>query len=220
MTDGVDVSGPHAGARVLTAGAPLAAAKAAVVMVHGRGGSAADILSLADAFAHPDVAYVAPEANGNTWYPNRFIEPTARNEPWLSSALALVTGLVVSLEAQGMERRRIVLLGFSQGACLATEAAARAGVGLGGVVGLSGGLIGAPGETLARGDGAFDRMPVILGCSERDPHIPVERVHETAAYYTGRGAMVTTRIYPGSGHGIYEDEVTLVRQLLGAVAAA
>lgn len=219
MADDVRVTGPHAGGPLLTAGAPAAKAAGAVIMVHGRGGSAADILSLAGALGRPDFAYLAPEAAGNTWYPHRFIEPTARNEPWLSSALAVVGGLVDGLVAQGVPRSRIVLLGFSQGACLATEAAARGGAGLGGVVGLSGGLIGAAGEPRPPAGGPYAGMPVILGCSERDPHIPIERVHETAAFFEANGARVTERVYPGSGHGVYEDEVELVRGLLATVAA-
>ncbi|HET8727112.1 MAG TPA: dienelactone hydrolase family protein [Alphaproteobacteria bacterium] len=211
-------SDPHSGGGVAEAGAPLSRAKGAVVMVHGRGASAESILSLADAFAQPDLAYLAPRAASRSWYPYSFLESLARNEPWLSSALAALATVVDGLRGQGFPRDRIVLLGFSQGACLALEFAARNAGRYAGIVGLSGGLIG-PDGTPRDYAGTLAGTPVLLGCSDVDPHIPVARVRETGKVMRRLGAAVTERIYPGMGHGINEDEVKLVRGLLAALSA-
>jgi predicted esterase len=204
---------------VLAAGRPLAEAGAAVIMVHGRGGSPEDMLGLAAELKHPDLAYVAPQAANHTWYPYSFLAPTEQNEPWLSSALELLGDLVAHLDAGGIPAERIVLLGFSQGACLSLEFAARNAKRYGGIVALSGGLIGPPG-TLRDYDGSFAGTPVFLGCSDRDPHIPKDRVDESAQVFERMGAAVTERIYPGLGHTVNEDELEFVRGLLDGLVPA
>ena len=208
---------PHAGQPVLTRGAALADARLAAILLHGRGASAEDILGLAAEFRVSDVAYLAPEAAGQTWYPYSFLSPMDRNEPGLGSALGVVASLVASLEARGVPAHRVALLGFSQGACLALEFAARNARRYAGVAGLSGGLIGPPGTPRAYG-GSFDGTPVFLGCSDVDPHIPVARVHESAEVFRRMGASVDERIYPGMGHSINADEIAALRVWLAAPA--
>jgi phospholipase/carboxylesterase len=209
---------PHGGQPVLTAGRRLAEAPAAVVMVHGRGATAESILELAGAFRRPDLAYLAPQAAGFAWYPYSFLAPLHQNEPGLTSALGLLESTLASLAAAGMPAERTVLLGFSQGACLSLEFAARhAGqLNLGGVVGLSGGLIGPPGMPRDY-PGSLAGTAVFLGCSDRDPHIPKPRVEESAEVLGELGADVTLRIYPGLGHTVNEDELEHVRALLDQV---
>jgi predicted esterase len=204
---------PHGGQPVYHIGTPLETATAAMVMIHGRGSSAADILGLVDEFPTEGIVYLAPQAAGRTWYPNRFIAPIASNEPSLSSALALIDGIVGKIINAGIGRERIFLLGFSQGACLALEYAARNADRYGGVFGLSGGLIGPPGTQWIY-DGDFARTPVFLGCSDVDFHIPLERVDESAAVFERMNAAVTKRIYPGMGHTVNRDEVDFIRGLL------
>lgn len=204
---------PHGGQRVHHTGAPLDRADTAMILIHGRGASARDILMLASAFGREDVAYLAPQAAGSQWYPFRFIEPTVRNEPQLSSALANVSGLLADLAAAGIPAERTVILGFSQGACLATEFAARYPRRYGGIVGLSGGLIGTDAEVTGH-TGDLEGTPVILGCSDVDAHIPLARVEETARVLGAMKAEVDATIYPGMGHGIVDDEVRRVRLLL------
>jgi predicted esterase len=206
-------TGTHAGQPIAAAGAPLGGAEGALILAHGRGGNAEDMLGLAELVAAPSLACLAPQAAGDTWYPYRFTQPVARNEPHLSSALSVLGDLVDRLVGDGVPAERIALLGFSQGACLALEFVRRRGQRLGAVLGLSGGLIG---DSVAPATGVpvFKGMPVLLGCSERDPHIPIGRVHETAAVMQALGAEVVTRIYPGGGHGINEDEVGIARQIL------
>lgn len=207
---------PHAGQPVLATGRPLAEAPAAVLMVHGRGASADSILELAGEFERPELAYVAPQAAGSTWYPYSFLAPTERNEPGLSSALGLLEGILAKLESEGIPPERTVLLGFSQGACLSVEFAARHARRYAGVVAFSGGLIGPPG-TPREYPGSFDGTPVFLGCSDVDPHIPKERVDESAEVLRRMGAQVTERIYPGMPHTVNQDEVDWVRDLLAGL---
>jgi len=211
---------PHRDSPVYSTGTALDAARAAVVMVHGRGASAQSILELAHEFAVPDVAYIAPQAVGGTWYPQRFLAPLAANEPYLTSALAKVDAVVSEVIAQGIPAERIVLLGFSQGACLAVEYAARHARRFGGVIVYSGGLIGPEGEALPVPSGDLAGTPVFFGCSDVDFHIPVERVHESAQVMEALGAAVTTRIYPGMGHTINADEVAYTQALLRDLAGA
>ncbi|MEN9936931.1 MAG: hypothetical protein RLZZ387_3510 [Chloroflexota bacterium] len=208
---------PHQGQPLLRRGAHLEQARAAMIMVHGRGASAADILTLADELAHPAFGYLAPQAAGGTWYPNRFIAPLASNEPHLSSALQAVADALAQVEAAGIPPERTVLLGSSQGACLALEFAARNARRYGGVVALSGGLIG-PDGTPRDYPGALDGTPVFLGCSDVDFHIPVGRVHEAAEVMGRMGGLVDERIYPGMGHTINMDEVGAVRAIMGGLA--
>ena len=199
--------------KMVRAGRPLAEADAAVVMVHGRGATAESILALAEEFGRPDLAYVAPQAPGYTWYPYSFLAPIERNEPHLSSALRTLEEVLAETAAAGIPPERTVLLGFSQGACLSLEFAARHAQRHAGVVALSGGLIGPPG-TPREYPGTFDGTPVFLGCSDRDPHVPEERVHESAEVFRRMGARVTERIYPGLGHTVNQDEISWVADLL------
>lgn len=206
----------HQGAKLSERGAPLSKAKAAMILLHGRGATAQGILELAGEFAQPDFHYLAPQAVGNTWYPWSFLEPQEKNQPHLSSALQLINELLVSLAQNGLPPERVVLLGFSQGACLASEFAARNPQKLGGLIALSGGLIGPvinP-ETYA---GSMDGTPVFLGCSDSDPHVPDGRIDITAGVFTKLAAVVDKRIYPGMGHTINEDEVKAIRGVMAAL---
>lgn len=197
---------------LLTAGPVPAKARLTVILVHGRGADAADILTIADELRLDDVAYVAPQGGGRSWYPYSFLSPISDNEPALSSALRVLSRLIEGLQRDGVDTERIALLGFSQGACLSLEYAARYARRYAGVVGLSGGLIGPPG--MARNDaGSLDGTPVFLGCSDVDPHIPLSRVEETAAVLQSLGGTVDERIYPGMGHTISADELFAVRRL-------
>ncbi|WP_034383532.1 VOC family protein [Deinococcus sp. YIM 77859] len=209
-----DQNGPEQpGVEVYTAGRPLGEARVAMVLLHGRGGRAVDILSLADELNLSAFAYLAPQAPGNSWYPLSFLAPVERNQPQLDQALATVEATFNALEARGIPPQRVVLGGFSQGACLALEYASRAGKRLGGVVALSGALI-----TLDQ-PGDLSGMPVFMGVAPDDPHIPLSRFEESAAQLRSRGAQVDARVYPGLGHGIHGDELDAVRQLLQGVAA-
>lgn len=211
--------GPHAGRPVLRAGVPLEQARGAMILLHGRGAGAADILGLAGELEHGGIAYLAPDAAGRAWYPYSFLAPIDRNEPWLSSALEWIGELVAGVEAAGIPASRVILLGFSQGACLALEFAARHARRYGGVVGLSGGLIG-PEGTPRDYAGSLDEAPVFLGCSDVDPHVPVERVNESADVFRRMRAQVTKRIYPGMGHTVNADEIAAVREIVEMVAGA
>lgn len=214
--------GPHQGQPVAEAGLPLDEADAAIILVHGRGASARSILGLAREIDQPGVAYLAPQAAGHTWYPQSFLVPLAQNEPGLSSGLRAVDDVLARITEAGLPSEQTVLLGFSQGACLVSEYAARHPQRYGGVVALSGGLIGMgerPGETPPEDkifdyDGDLAGTSVFFGCSDVDPHIPVERVETSAAVFEGLGADVTKRIYGGMGHTVNTDEIEFVRSLL------
>lgn len=206
---------PHAGQPVLTAGKPLAAASGALILIHGRGATAESILDLADYLPHPDLAYLAPQAADYTWYPYSFLSPLERNEPYLSSALARVAAVVAQVEAAGIPPARIVLGGFSQGACLASEYVARHAQRYGGLLVFSGGLIGPEGAPRDY-DGTLAGTPVFVGCSDVDPHIPIDRVRETADVLTRLGARVDSRIYPRMGHTINQDEIDAAAALVAA----
>ncbi len=198
---------------LLHAGATLETAHTAVILLHGRGSSARDIISLAAELALPGVAFLAPEAPNGSWYPLRFLEAQVRNEPFLSDALEMVRA---AMPHTGLEQQNIALLGFSQGACLALETAHRTGGRFKAVIGLSGGLIGADSELELRDSPSLEFTPVFLGCSDIDPHIPLERVQRSAALLERQGGSVETRIYPNFGHGINSDELEVVRTLLRA----
>jgi predicted esterase len=175
------------------------------------------MLALADDIAVPAVAYLAPQAAGGTWYPHSFLAPLAANEPFLSRALAQVGDVVDGVLAEGVAPSRIVLAGFSQGGCLGLEYAARNPKGLGGVAGLSAGLIGPLG--MRRDDqGSLVGTRVLLGCSDIDGHIPLARVHETADVLGRMGAAVDARIYPGMGHTINADEIAALRAIVAGIA--
>ena len=202
--------------RALATGAPLDRARGAVVLLHGRGGTAEDILSLAPAMADPALAYVAPEAPGNTWYPLSFLAPLDQNEPALSGALATVDAVIGAIAQAGIPPERVLLIGFSQGGCLALEYAVRNARRYGGAAGLSSGLMGPPGTPRTYA-GSLAGTPVFLGCSDVDAHIPEWRVHESTEVLRGLGALVTERIYPGMGHLINDDEITHMRRLVTGV---
>jgi predicted esterase len=219
MTKPQGAQHPHGSQDVLHAGVELSGAPAVLILTHGRGGSAEDILSLADELDRPDLAYLAPQAAGSTWYPYTFMAPMQQNEPGLSSGLARLGELVERVEQEGVPASRIVLAGFSQGSCLSLEFAARNARRYGGVVAYSGGLIGPPG-TPRDYPGSFDGTPVFLGCSDRDPHIPLQRVQESSEVFRRMGAQVTERIYPAMGHTINEDELDFLRDLLAGLAPA
>ena len=206
---------PHVGQPVLARGPRPSDARVTAILVHGRGATADSILTLAAELRLDDVAYLAPQAAGNTWYPYSFLAPIARNEPGISSAMRVLSSLVAGLAGDGIDAGRVALLGFSQGACLALEYAARHAQRFRAIVGLSGGVIGPPGTPRDYG-GGFDGAPVFLGCSDVDAHIPLARVHETADVFRRMGAAVDERIYPGMGHTVIEDELAAVRALLGA----
>jgi predicted esterase len=207
---------PHQGHPVFRAGADLAEAPAAVILIHGRGAGADDILGLASYFGRPDFGYLAPEAAGRVWYPRTFMEPQAVNQPWLDSALRLLGSLVGSVAAAGIPAERTFIGGFSQGACLSSEFVARNPRRYGGLFVLSGGLIGDRIDPAAY-EGALDGTPVLVGCSDIDPHVPLARVKETAEILRSLGATVDERIYPGMPHTVNEDEIAAIRALLGKV---
>ena len=198
---------------MLTFGPPPAEARLGAILIHGRGASAEDILGLAHELALPDVAYVAPQADGHTWYPYSFLSRIEQNEPGLSSALLVIEGLVQQFEQQGVPADRVVVMGFSQGACLTLEFAARHARRYRAIAGFSGGLIG-PYGTPRNYPASFEETPVFIGCSDVDPHIPVERVRESAEVYRRMGAAVDERIYAGMGHTIIQDEIDAVARWL------
>jgi phospholipase/carboxylesterase len=203
-------------AHIETAGAPLSRAKAAMILLHGRGATAEGMLDLAEVFAQPDMAYLAPQAPGRTWYPYSFLAPIAQNEPHLSRALAQVGALIEDLGRKGFGPEKIVLLGFSQGGCLALEYAARNAQRYGAVIGLSAGLIGPEGTPRNYGS-SLAGTRVVLGCSDVDAHIPVGRVRESSRVLTALGGDVIERIYPGMGHTINDDEISQVRAALSGI---
>lgn len=204
---------PHGGQPVVMGGAPLDSAEGGLIAIHGRGAGAEDIMALAKEVAPRGVTILAPQAAGNTWYPYRFLEPTERNEPYLSSALRIIADLIARLGEQGVASERVALLGFSQGACLVLEFAARHAQRYAGVIGFSGGLIGPPGTSFDF-PGSLEATPVFIGSSDVDPHIPRERVEESAATLRRLGATVDARLYPGMDHTVNRDELEAARAML------
>jgi phospholipase/carboxylesterase len=184
-----------------------------MLMLHGRGASAQDILSLANEFQQPGFAFLAPQAAGNTWYPNRFAAPAEQNEPWLSSALTVIGDLFAYVVNAGIPPERIMLLGFSQGACLVLEFAARNARRYGGIAGLSGALIG-PDDTPRDYQGSLAGTPVFLGCGDEDIHIPRRRVDQAAEALRSLGGEVTERIYPNMDHTVNQDEIDFVDAMM------
>ena len=206
---------PHKGMPVLEAGEKLGKARAAMILAHGRGASAEDVMTIAAEVMQPGFAYLAPQAAGNAWYPNPFTAPIESNEPYLSSALEVLETLLARVE-NTIPADRVILLGFSQGACLTLEFAARHAGRYGGVVALSGGLIGPDGAPRDY-PGSFAGTPAFLGCSDVDPHIRKDRVVEAAEVYERMGAQVTARLYPGMGHTVNQDEIDSVRAIVEAI---
>lgn len=207
---------PHSSMPVLRAGESLEQADAAMIMLHGRGATAESILSLVDVLDQAGFAYVAPQASGNTWYPQTFLAPLENNEPYLSSALAKIGQVLAVVTNAGIPLERTILLGFSQGACLASEFAARNARRYGGVAALSGGLIGPDGTPRDYG-GSLSGTPIFLGCSDVDFHIPKERVHHSTQVFRQLGGDVTERLYPQMGHTVNEDELAFVRSMMAAL---
>lgn len=186
-------------------------------MIHGRGAAPRNILELAPVIAFPGVAYLAPAAEGGTWYPLSFMAPIAQNEPGISSGIAVIHALIDQALAAGIPGERLFLLGFSQGACLMCTAAQRRAQRYGGLLVFSGGLIGPPG-TEWDAPGEFAGTPAFFGCSDRDAHVPEARVRESAAVFARMGADVTTRIYPGAPHVVNDDEIAFARSLLATTS--
>jgi phospholipase/carboxylesterase len=204
---------PHRDQLVLHFGVALQDAAGAVILLHGRGGSAEDILGLAEAMYHPTLAYLAPQAAGHTWYPNSFLAPIAQNEPWLSSALGKVAATVRQAESAGVAAQRIVICGFSQGACLATEFVARHPEKYAGLIAFTGGLVGPLGAELTH-EGDLQGMEAFFGSGDPDPHVPWARVEQSAGIFRGMNAAVTLRRYPGRGHTINPEELDFGRRLI------
>lgn len=207
---------PHANADILEQGVSLDAASAAMVLLHGRGGAAQDILGLTGHIGAPGFAYLAPHAAGNTWYPHSFLMPLEKNEPYLTSALETVDRVLSTVLAADISAERIVFAGFSQGACLVAEFVARNARRYGGLLVFSGGLIGPPG-TSRNYEGDLSGTPVFLGCSDVDPHIPEERVDETEEVFSRMGGNVDKRIYPGMAHTINRDELDAAQGIVASI---
>lgn len=203
----------HQGQPIITAGTPLANARGAMIMLHGRGAAAQDILMLAAELNQPDFAYLAPQAANNTWYPYPFLVPVEQNEPWLSSALAMVEDALAQVATANILPERTMLLGFSQGACLTLEFVARHARRYGGVAGLTGGLIG-PDGTPRDYPGSLAGTPIFIGCSDMDMHIPKARVIESETVLRKLGGAVTMRLYPNMGHTVNQDEIDFVRVMM------
>ncbi|WP_025763783.1 alpha/beta hydrolase [Dyadobacter tibetensis] len=200
--------------RAMKRGAPLEHAEKAMIMIHGRGATAQGILDLYQYFDYPHIAYLAPQAEGGSWYPKSFMAPLQDNEPGISRGLATIDELMVGLEdIYGLLPRDIYLLGFSQGACLSLEYVARHAREYAGIFGLSGGLIG-PDETKRDYLGSLADTPVLLGCSDVDFHIPRQRVEESGAILQRLGAKVTVQLYPDFGHNIHDNEIDYINSIL------
>ena len=204
----------HSNSNYVLTGTPLSEAEKVVIAVHGRGASAQSILSLSTYFNTEKTCWLAPHATNNTWYPYSFLEDPQKNEPWLSSALSVLENLTEDVRSKGFEDWQIFLLGFSQGACLASEFVARNGRSYGGLIAFSGGLIGAEPDTSLYKNG-LNKMPAFFGCSDKDFHIPESRVWKSEEILKSLGADAKAVIYPGMGHTIIEDEIEKAREILG-----
>jgi phospholipase/carboxylesterase len=210
---------PHGNQSIVERGRPLDSAEAAMILLHGRGASAEDILDFADSFDLPQVvAYLAPEAAEHTWYPYSFLAPTEQNQPWLDSALELVKRTVQRATGARIPERKIAFVGFSQGACLVTEFVARNAAHYGGVIAFTGGLIGPPGTKFSY-SGTLAGTSCFLGAGDPDLHVPWKRIEETASVLSALGATVTLRRYPGLPHTINEDEREAARGILGRLVS-
>ncbi|MFC2085758.1 alpha/beta hydrolase [Bacteroidota bacterium] len=215
-------AGYHASEPLVEYGTALEEASAAIILIHGRGDSARGILGLAPAIQVKGLAFLAPQARANTWYPYSFLAPLDHNEPGLSSGIEVIRHAVERVAAAGLSREKTMIVGFSQGACLAAEFVARNPARYGGLAILSGGLIGnaqlpdapPPNDKRFDYDGDVLATPVFVGCSDIDPHIPLDRVKMTAKVFTNLGADVTTRIYPGMGHTVNDDEIDHLRAMV------
>ncbi len=198
---------------IIKAGKSLEEADKALIMIHGRGADAEDILTLADHLPVKDFALLAPQATGHSWYPYSFLAKPEQNEPWLSTALEMLQQLVADIRAQGIAADKIWFLGFSQGACLTLEFVTRNAARYGGVAAFTGGLIGDR-IYAERYKGDFDGTPIFIGTSDPDPHVPVERVHDSTAFLQGMRAVVTEKVYPGMGHTISGEEIAQAARIV------
>ena len=207
---------PHGGQPIVITGAPLGQSHVAAIMVHGRNAAPHDILTLVPQLDRPAVTYLAPAAANNTWYPYSFLTEISKNEPGLSSGLWVIEHIVDDLVARGVRKDHIVLLGFSQGACLTAEFVVRHADRYGGVIVFSGGVIGPPGTTWNH-RGSFRDTPIFLGCSDVDAHVPKARVEESASVFERMGAQVTKRLYPGMGHLINDDEIAMAQRVFDQI---
>lgn len=205
--------GPHQNQPVKTAGPAPKDADLAMILVHGRGASAESMLMFADEFGEDTVHYRAVQASGHTWYPQSFLAPKEQNQPSINSGLQAIYDQIQTLNESGIPTEKIILLGFSQGACLSSEFAARHPQRFGGIVVFSGGLIGDE-INPENYEGSFANTPIFMGCSNRDPHIPQERVDETEHVFRQLGANVTKKIYKGMGHTVNQDEIEHVQQMI------
>ncbi len=203
----------HEGRPLLHTGPELPLADAVMIMLHGRGAGAADILGLAPQFPYPNLAFLAPQAEQNTWYPYSFLVPVQQNRSGIDSAMRVITSLILESELQRIPKERVFLLGFSQGGCLALEFVAQNPARYGGVFGLSGGLFGPPG-TAWEYEGSLEGTPVFIGCSDVDPHVPRARVEETADALRRLGGDVDRQIYPGMGHTVSGAEVEAINAII------
>ncbi len=216
MTLHSHMKGPHQGQPLLYAGESIDHARAAIVMLHGRGASAEDILTLVSELKQPGFAYLAPQAAGNAWYPNSFLAPLYSNEPALTSALFTIENILIQLEEAGIPIEHTIILGFSQGACLSLEFVARNARRYGGVVGLSGGLIG-PDGTPRDYPGSLAGTPIFLGCSDEDPYVPKEQVEFSATIMQKLGGEVSAKLYPNLAHTVNTDEIRFIRAMMVAL---
>ena len=213
MIDTSSIPEPHKNNFVLQSGEDLKNSQSAMILIHGRGATAESMLSFAEEFDANNICFLAPQASNGTWYPNSFITPRNLNEPGISSSLKMIELLVAEIKKNSIPDEKIFILGFSQGACLALEFAAKNSGKYGGILGLSGGLIG---DVIEQEEYASDlkNTPVFIGCSDIDFHIPLERVKETARIFSKLNANVTERIYTGMGHTVNEDEIKFIKNML------
>lgn len=210
--------GPHQNQPIATQGPSPEKAKLAIILVHGRGASAEGMLLFADEFSGNNIHYRALQASGHTWYPQSFLAPKEQNQPGINSGLQAIFDQIHFLNEAGIPTGKIILLGFSQGACLISEFAARHPQRYGGVAAFSGGLIGSE-INPAEYQGALEETPVFLGCSDRDPHIPQERVDETEQIFQQLGGSVNKKIYKGMGHTVNQDEINAVQEIIASLQA-
>lgn len=218
VTEGTHFKGPHQSTQIAEGGVPATEADAAMIMIHGRGATAPSIIQLANEFdTDKKLALRAPQANNNTWYPNSFMAPSEQNQPGLSSGLQKIYDIIQDLKGEGFSEEHVYLLGFSQGACLASEFVARHPAKYGGLIALSGGMIGVGDAVNSENyEGDLQGTPIFMGCSDVDPHIPKERVNESEKIFRKLNASVTKKLYPGMGHLVNEDEIKHINALLNS----
>jgi len=209
-----DFNGPHQNQPIAATGLELNKAKKAMIMIHGRGASAQSILGLSKEFTNTeDFTFIAPQASGHTWYPYSFLAPPSQNQPGIDSGLQAISDIITKLNDKGISNKNIFLLGFSQGACLASEYVARNPSTYAGIIALSGGLIGDKIDIHSY-QGDLQNTPIFLGCSDIDSHIPKERVNESAEIFKKLNAAVTKKLYPGMGHLVNEDEIATINKII------